>query len=609
VHAIMDHDRSARRRYAASVVAVATALVVCLALRPWVGPFLYPPFLIVVLLCARFGGLGPGLTATALSCVASGIMLARSVGLPMTTEIGVVVRLVSYTGIEVLMVYFMVARGRDLDALRESEAGFRVLTESMPQIVWSTLADGTVGYSNPRWLEFSGLLNQQAQGSGWGVILHPEDHDITMAAWKRAIETGEPYRFEHRLRNSKGEYRWFLSQALPKRSEDGKILKWYGTCTDIDEQKRTQSALTEATRAKDHFLAVLSHELRTPLTPALLSVSAMLDSPEIGPSCRPELTMIRDNIVLEARLIDDLLDISRIARGKMIYRFEVVDLHGVIRRVVENCSGEIELRGHSLTVELEAVEHHLDGDSARLQQMLSNLLSNAVKYTPEHGRITVRTRSDSRGRLFVEVADNGIGIDPCDLPQIFNAFDRLDEKSPSKVGGLGLGLTISRSIAESHAGSLDVASEGRNRGTRFTLELPTVPAPKVRVEASAPPASTTNRTLRILLVEDNAATAQATAHVLARKGYEVSTVASLKRALEAVAGAYDVIISDLDLGDGSGLDLIRHARTLGSTPGIALSGYATQDDVHECLEAGFALHLAKPITISMLEKAIQKVTQ
>ena len=174
---------------------------------------------------------------------------------------------------------------------------------------------------------------------------------------------------------------------------------------------------------------------------------------------------------------------------------------------------------------------------------------------------------------------------------------------------MGLGLTISRSIAESHAGSLDVASEGRNRGTRFTLELPTVPAPKVRVEASAPPASTTNRTLRILLVEDNAATAQATAHVLARKGYEVSTVASLKRALEAVAGAYDVIISDLDLGDGSGLDLIRHARTLGSTPGIALSGYATQDDVHECLEAGFRIHLAKPITISMLEKAIQKVTQ
>ena len=234
--------------------------------------------------------------------------------------------------------------------MREPEAAFRVLTESMPQIVWSTFADGTVDYSNPRWLEFSGLLNQQAQGSGWGVILHPEDHDITMAAWKRAIETGEPYRFEHRLRNSKGEYRWFLSQALPKRSEDGKILKWYGTCTDIDEQKRTQSALTEATRAKDHFPAVLSHELRTPLTPALLSVSAMLDSPEIGPSCRPELTMIRDNIVLEARLIDDLLDISRIAHGKMIYRFEVVDLHGVIRRVVENCSGEIELRGHSLTV-------------------------------------------------------------------------------------------------------------------------------------------------------------------------------------------------------------------------------------------------------------------
>jgi PAS domain S-box-containing protein len=604
----MDLDRSAWRRYAASVVAVATALVVCLAMRLWIGPFIYPPFLIAVLLCARFGGLGPGLTATVLSCVASGILLARSVGLPMTTGIGGGVQLVSYTGIEALAVYFMVARRRDLAALRESETSFRVLTEAMPQIVWSTLADGSVDYCNPRWLEFSGLLSQQALGAGWGVIVHPEDLDITMTAWQRALETGEPYRFEHRLRNRQGEYRWFLSQALPKRSEDGKILKWYGTCTDIDEQKRTQSALTAATRAKDHFLAVLSHELRTPLTPALMSVSAMLERPEISPSCRLELTLIRDNIVLEARLIDDLLDISRIARGKMLYRFEAVDLHGVIRRVVQNCSGDIELRGHSLTVELEAVEHHLDGDSARLQQMLSNLLSNAVKYTPEYGRITVRTRSDSSGRLFVEVGDNGIGIDPCDLPQIFNAFDRLNETSPSKVGGLGLGLTISRSIAESHAGSLDVASEGRNRGTWFTLELPTVPAPKVRVDAPAPPASTTNRTLRILLVEDNAPTAQATAHVFRQKGYEVSTVASLKRGLEAVSGTYDVIVSDLDLGDGSGLDLMRHARTLGNTPGIALSGYATQDDVHECLAAGFALHLAKPITISMLEKAIQKVT-
>ena len=339
-----------------------------------------------------------------------------------------------------------------------------------------------------------------------------------------------------------------------------------------------------------------------------MSVSAMLERPGISLSHLTELIMIRDNIVLEARLIDDLLDISRIARGKMLYQFEVVDLHDVIRRVLENCAGDLEVKGHSLTVELEAVEHHLDGDSARLQQMISNLLSNAVKYTPEHGRISVRTRSDSSGRLFAEVADNGIGIDPHDLHQIFNAFDRLDETSASKVGGLGLGLTISRSIAESHAGSLDVASEGRNRGTTFTLELPTVPAPKIRVEAAAATVATTDRSLRILLVEDNAATAQATAHVLRQKGYEVSTVASLMRAIEAVSGTYDVIVSDLELGDGSGLDLMRHARTIGNTPGIALSGYATQDDVRECLEAGFALHLAKPITISMLEKAIQQVT-
>ena len=232
----MELDRSSWSWYAASVVAIATALVVSLALRPWIGLFLYLPFLIAVLLCARIGGLGPGLTATALSSAASGILLARSVGLPMTTPTGVVVRLVSFTTIELLVVYFMVARRRELAALHESESRFRVLTEAMPAIVWSALADGSVDYCNRQWLEFSGLLTQQAMGTGWAAILHPEDHDVTLAAWRRAIETGEAYRCEHRLRNSKGEYRWFLSQALPKRSDDGKILKWYGTCTDIDEQ-------------------------------------------------------------------------------------------------------------------------------------------------------------------------------------------------------------------------------------------------------------------------------------------------------------------------------------------------------------------------------------
>ncbi len=205
---------------------------------------------------------------------------------------------------------------------------------------------------------------------------------VIFDAWNQAARSGTAYEVECRHHCADGTYRWFLVQGVPSTDAAGRVVEWFGTCTDIDEQKRAAAALAEATRAKDEFLAVLSHELRTPLTPVLMAVTALLDDRQSYPSLRPTLKMIRDNVRLEARLIDDLLDISRIARRQMEYRFEVVDVHTLIERAVEICQGQIESKGHHLTIELAAVEHHVRGDPARLQQVLWNLITNAAKYTP-----------------------------------------------------------------------------------------------------------------------------------------------------------------------------------------------------------------------------------
>jgi len=376
------------------------------------------------------------------------------------------------------------------------------------------------------------------------------------------------------------------------------------------ERRWAEQALAEAARAKDHFLAVLSHELRTPLTPVLMAVTAMLDGSKMCLSCRPTLAMIRNNVELEARLIEDLLDLSRIARGKMTYHFETADIHVLIRQAVEICRGDLLAKDHHLVLDLVASEHHVHADPARLEQVIWNLVANAVQYTPEGGRIVIRTQSD-QGRLVVEVADNGIGIDPEFLPLLFDAFQRGEVANANHSGGLGLGLAISRSIIEAHSGTLIATNNDRGRGSTFTLELATITPPEDSLEPPAAPPAPTGRALRILLAEDNPGTAQVMADVLRKRAHEVTLATCLKRALEVASGEFDVVVSDIELGDGSGLELMRYIRASEgghNTPGIALSGYATEEDVQQSLDAGFAVHLAKPVTFATLESAIHQVT-
>src|SRR5687767_6821833 len=325
------------------------------------------------------------------------------------------------------------------EAIRASEARFRQLADAMPQIVWVTRPDGYHEYYNRRWYEFTGVPDGSTDGEGWNALFHPDDQPHAWQRWRHSLATGEPYEIEYRLRHKSGEYRWTLGRALPIRDDRGGIERWFGTCTDIDaiqrltaerehllERERDARAEAEAAnRAKDKFLAVLSHELRTPLSPVVMSIPAMELDPEMPFKFRDDLAMVRRNIELEVKLIDDLLDLSRVTSGKLRLQMQPVRVHELLRHVVQSSASEAAGKRLHVRQELGAENDVLSGDPARLQQVFWNLLRNAVKFTPEGGEVVVRTgNSDGGRRLLVEVKDTGVGITPDVLPRIFEAFEQ-----------------------------------------------------------------------------------------------------------------------------------------------------------------------------------------
>jgi signal transduction histidine kinase/CheY-like chemotaxis protein len=388
------------------------------------------------------------------------------------------------------------------------------------------------------------------------------------------------------------------------------------------ELRQAKETAEAANRAKDHFLATLSHELRTPLTPVLALVSSLQEDEDLPDRVRHALAVIRRNVELEARLIDDLLDLTRISRGKLELRREVVDVRQLLAHAIEVCCGAELASGRiHLALDLGAREHRVWADAPRLTQVLWNLLNNAVKFTPpqageigetgETGEIRVRSwEEDDGGILAVEVADNGIGIDSELLPRIFNAFEQTDRRITRRFGGLGLGLSLSRAIVAMHGGTLEAASAGTDQGSQFTLRLPAgdVPASAPEPTLDRPAASPSSASsLRLLLVEDHADTADAMADLLRALGHEVTVARSVGSALgaaEAQGGSFDLVVSDVGLPDGSGLDLMRQLSSRYGLKGIALSGYGMEEDVLRSREAGFSRHLTKPVDMQALKAAI-----
>lgn len=381
----------------------------------------------------------------------------------------------------------------------------------------------------------------------------------------------------------------------------------------LTEQAARAQAEAE-NRAKDQFLAVLSHELRTPLSAVMMSVSALEQEGDIPERSCELLSIIKRNVNLEARLIDDLLDITRISRGKLELRKELVDLHEQIHDTVVTCCGsEIQTKGVEISLSLNAARHHVLGDPARLQQVLWNLVKNAVKFTPEGGAVSITTFDGDAGNTVIEVKDTGIGIDAEALPKIFHAFEQADRDITRKFGGLGLGLAICRALVEMHGGSISAHSGGPNQGATFRVELPPAPAATPKHHGLRPSgplrASNGERGVSILLVEDHPDTARAMKTLLNLRGYDVRSAGSIAEALAAADDStFDVLVSDIGLPDGSGLELMRQLLTRRPVKGIALSGFGMEEDVNRSREAGFAEHLTKPIDLKQLEAAIARVT-
>lgn len=365
-----------------------------------------------------------------------------------------------------------------------------------------------------------------------------------------------------------------------------------------------------ASRAKDELLAALSHELRTPLTPVLAETSALLADPRTPSALRPALELTRRHVALEARLIDDLLDVTRVSRGELKLERENVDAHIVVHRAIDLCRDQIDGTGLRLELDLCAERHHVNADPARLHQVFWNLVRNAAKFTPRGGLLSVRSHNEvgpKSPRLLIEVTDTGIGIEPQELARIFEAFRRSASVGSQRFGGLGLGLAISRAVVEAHGGRLTVASAGKGQGARFIVTLDTIPV----AEPAAPPVAesptTADRPSRILLVEDDVVTVRVLARLLRSSGFDVTTAGSVAEASDvAQGGGFDLVVSDIGLPDGTGWDLMPRLREQGIHRGIALTGFGLDEDEQRSREAGFLTHLTKPVDFPKLEEAIRQ---
>jgi signal transduction histidine kinase/ActR/RegA family two-component response regulator len=374
------------------------------------------------------------------------------------------------------------------------------------------------------------------------------------------------------------------------------------------EVERLNAELERAGRMKDDFLGTLSHELRTPLTPVLLAVTLLEADPSLPQSARDDMAMIRRNVELESRLIGDLLDVTRISKGKLQLDEQEIDLHATIRSAVDVCRRD---GSAALVVELNATRQTIRGDGTRLEQVFWNLVSNALKFTPATGTVRVRSYDADDGGVCVEVSDDGAGIDPLVLPKLFTAFEQGEVRGTQRAAGLGLGLAISLKLVEAHGGRITARSEGRGAGATFLVGLSAlrICAPAAPVQSGDEPLPESQRPLSVLLVEDHEATLRLMTRLLRQLGHQVTAATTVASAAAAARQQrFDVLLSDLGLPDGSGLDLMRELRADYGDRSVALSGYGMDKDVAASRAAGFAEHLTKPFEVHQLVATLSRVS-
>jgi PAS domain S-box-containing protein len=532
---------------------------------------------------------------------------------------------------------------RILEELRHRESRFDSLIKATATTYWSSNAEGEIIDDVPMWENLTGQSTADMQKLGWREVIHPEDVDETIRKWQNAVKTKKLYETEFRLRMKSGEYRYFVSRALPVLDSDGKVLEWVGVNVDINNQKHTdrklieavaereeilkseQKARREAERAnslKDEFLATLSHELRTPLT-AIIGWAKMLRTGQLAESeIIHALETIERNTEVQKQLIEDLLDVSAIASGKLRLELQPMSLIPVLKSALNTILPTAEIKQIQIIDNIRQNSGTIYADSHRIQQILWNLLTNAVKFTPRSGQISI-SLSEQNNNFEILISDNGIGIKPEIIDIIFDSFRQGDSKKTRSYGGLGLGLAIVRSLAEAHGGTIEAHSDGEGKGSTFTLCLPilsksnhsekpfektTAELPKVKQDDSF-----RLDNLRLLVVDDDDDNLDLLKTLLSHYG---ATVFLAKSAAEGLAfikqSTPDILISDIGMPLEDGYQFIAKVRALpkdqgGEVPAIALTAFAKIEDCEKALSVGFQRHITKPIDPTDFVKVIAEL--
>ncbi|WP_168710033.1 PAS domain S-box protein [Massilia sp. Mn16-1_5] len=494
-------------------------------------------------------------------------------------------------------------------ALKESEVQFRTLAENIPQLAWMADSDGSIFWYNNRWFAYTGTTLEDMKGWGWEKVHHPDFVEAVKAKFRtHIVEQQTPWEDLFPLRSAEGEYRWFLSRAVPIRDQHGQIVRWFGTNTDITIQREAEEALEAANRRKDEFLAMLAHELRNPLAPISTAANLLTVASPDNSTIRKYSEIISRQVRHMTELVDDLLDVSRVTRGLVSIEKSELSIRDVIHGAIEQSTPLIDSRQHRLSVRLAQDDAAVLGDRTRLVQVLTNLLNNAAKYTPLGGHIVLAMEVKA-SCAHVSVADDGIGMDAQLLPHVFDLFTQAERTPDRSQGGLGLGLALVRSIMTLHGGNVTANSEGPGKGSTFTLSLPLLNKEWKAADGFAAAATEDEPSpLRILVVDDNVDAAESLAALLQAQGHQVTIRENASSAIKEAASLHpDAMILDIGLPDMDGYELSRRLHGIPETRDalfIALTGYGQAHDKVLAKAAGFQHYFVKPVDMTALRRAL-----
>ncbi|HEX6790918.1 MAG TPA: PAS domain S-box protein [Candidatus Krumholzibacteria bacterium] len=494
------------------------------------------------------------------------------------------------------------------DALRESEQRFRDMANASPMLIWMSGTDRRFTWFNKQWLDFVGRPMERELGNGWAENVHPDDHNHCMETYVTKFDAREPFSMMYRLRRHDGQYRWMMDIGNPRYAKDGEFAGYIGSCVDITERRNAEESLREADRRKDEFLAVLSHELRNPLAPISMAVTLMQRRAAADPQEQELRNIIQRQTTQLARLLDDLLDVNRIRSGKVVLRRERMNLDGAVSTAVEAIRPQIDAKVQKLVVDVPREPVFVNADPARMAQVIANLLGNAVKYTDRGGNITL-TVMQRDGHAVLIVRDSGIGIRPEQMTHIFDMFAQVNPTLDRADGGLGVGLSLTRSLVELHGGHIEVQSEGPGKGSQFIVSLPidiSEPASAPHQEPKRP--ATAQKPRRVLVADDNVDSARMLATALRQLGHDVRVahdgVATIE---EAKQFEPEVAFLDIGMPRMNGYDA---GKTLRGHFGdrirlVAITGWGQEADKRRAAEASFDHHMTKPVEIDAVEDLLR----